>query len=300
MSRRSRFVGRPLPGSRRGGGAWRSRGGSGGVRSSKSFRASSADPRRSPRPAIFRTRRRPRGSETVMRSPARTRRAGFAASSLTSTLPPSHATEAWLRVLNTRAAQSHLSTRIESSEPCTGRRYHSDKGARTMTRFAVPILVMLFTAVAWAADVVTIEDWKTQKLGSHGIPDGWLGGQTWGLPQHDMTIEENDGHRVLHLRSKIESSTIRKDIKGKVNLKETPILEWTWKAVVLPTNADCRKKAADDQAAQLYVVWPRFPEAVRSQIIGYIWDTTCPAGSIRSEEHTSELQSLRHLVCRLL
>jgi len=142
-----------------------------------------------------------------------------------------------------------------------------------MTRFAVSILVMLLTAVAWAADVVTIEDWKTQKLGSRGIPDGWLGGQTWGLPQHDMTVEENDGHRVLHLR-------------GKVNLKETPILEWTWKAVVLPINGDCRKKTADDQAAQLYVVWPRFPEAVRSQIIGYIWDTTCPAGSIVKSEKT--------------
>ncbi len=129
-----------------------------------------------------------------------------------------------------------------------------------MTRLAVPILLMMLTAVAWAADVVTLEDWTTQKLGAKGIPDGWLGGQTWGLPQHDMTVEENDGRRVLHLKSKIESSTIRKDIKGKIDLKETPILEWTWKAVVLPTNADCRKKAADDQAAQLYVVWPRFPK----------------------------------------
>src|SRR5262245_63823586 len=27
---------------------------------------------------------------------------------------------------------------------------------------------------------------------------------------------------------------------------------------------------------------------------------TCRAGAVRSEEHTSELQSLRHLVCRLL
>jgi hypothetical protein len=120
-----------------------------------------------------------------------------------------------------------------------------------MTRFAVPVIVMMLTAVAWAADVITVEDWKAHKLGAKGVPDGWLGGQTWGLPQHDMTVEENDGHRVLHLKSKIESSTIRKDIKGKVNLKETPILEWTWKAVVLPTNADCRKKTADDQAAQL-------------------------------------------------
>jgi Protein of unknown function (DUF3047) len=155
-----------------------------------------------------------------------------------------------------------------------------------MTRLAVPMLVVMLTAVAWAADVVTLEDWKSQKLGAKGIPDSWLGGQTWGLPQHDMTIEENDGQRVLHLTSKIESSTIRKDIKGKVNLTETPILEWTWKAVVLPTNADCRKKALDDQAAQLYVVWPRFPEAVRSQIIGYIWDTTAPAGTIVKSEKT--------------
>jgi DUF3047 family protein len=155
-----------------------------------------------------------------------------------------------------------------------------------MTRFVVPALVLLLTAVAWAADVVTIEDWKTQKLGAKGIQDGWLGGQTWGLPQHDFTIEENDGHRVLHLKSKIESSTMRKDIKGKVNLKETPILEWMWKVVTLPTKADCRTKNADDQAAQLYVVWPRFPEAVRSQIIGYIWDTTCPAGSIVKSEKT--------------
>jgi hypothetical protein len=155
-----------------------------------------------------------------------------------------------------------------------------------MTRLVVPAFLLVFTVAAWRADIV-IDDWKSQKLGARGVPEGWLGGQNWGLPQYDMTIEENEGHRVLHLRSKIESSVIRKDIRGKVNLKETPILEWSWKAVALPKNGDCRKKSADDQAAQLYVVWPRFPEAVRSQIIGYIWDTTAPAGSIVKSEKTS-------------
>jgi len=155
-----------------------------------------------------------------------------------------------------------------------------------MTRFVVLAFFLVFTVAAWGADFV-IDDWKSQKLGTKGVPEGWLGGQTWGLPQYDMTIEEHEGHRVLHLRSKIESSAVRKDIKGKVNLKETPILEWRWKAVALPKTGDCRKKSADDQAAQLYVIWPRFPEAVRSQIIGYIWDTTAPAGSIVKSEKTS-------------
>jgi hypothetical protein len=155
-----------------------------------------------------------------------------------------------------------------------------------MARLVAVMLLLVLAVAAWAADVV-IDDWQSQKLGAHGIPDGWLGGQTWGLPQHDMTIEENEGHRVLHMKSKIESSTVRRDIRGRVNLKETPILEWSWKAITLPKNGDCRKKATDDQAAQLYIVWPRFPEAVRSQIIGYIWDSTAPAGSIVKSEKTS-------------
>ena len=155
-----------------------------------------------------------------------------------------------------------------------------------MTRFVVMAVLFVFTVTAWASEVV-IDDWKSQTLGAKGIPEGWMGGQTWGLPQHDMTIEENEGHRVLHLKSKIESSAVRKDLRGKIDLKATPVLEWTWKAVTLPKNGDCRKKTADDQAAQLYVVWPRFPEAVRSQIIGYIWDTTAPAGSIVKSEKTS-------------
>ena len=155
-----------------------------------------------------------------------------------------------------------------------------------MTRLVAVMLLLVLAVAAWAADVV-IDDWQSQKLGAHGIPDGWLGGQTWGLPQHDMTIEENEGHRVLHMKSKIESSAVRRDIRGRVNLKETPILEWSWKVITLPKNGDCRKKATDDQAAQLYIVWPRFPEAVRSQIIGYIWDSTAPAGSIVKSEKTS-------------
>lgn len=155
-----------------------------------------------------------------------------------------------------------------------------------MTRLIAVMLLLVLAVAAWAADVV-IDDWKSQQLGAHGIPDGWLGGQTWGLPQYDMTIAENAGHRVLHLKSKIETSTIRRDIRGRVSLKDTPILEWSWKAITLPKNGDCRKKATDDQAAQLYVVWPRFPEAVRSQIIGYIWDSTAPAGSVVKSEKTS-------------
>ena len=32
------------------------------------------------------------------------------------------------------------------------------------------------------------------------------------------------------------------------------------------------------------MTWPRFPEAVRSRTIGYIWDTTAPVGSMFKSE----------------
>ena len=36
----------------------------------------------------------------------------------------------------------------------------------------------------------------------------------------------------------------------------------------------------------MFVVWPRFPEPVRSRVIGYVWDTTEPVGKICKSEKT--------------
>ena len=156
-----------------------------------------------------------------------------------------------------------------------------------MPRALVLSLVALILAVAaWAADSVMVADWSQYPVGTKGIPEGWKGGD-WGSPKYDFTIVEAGGHRVLHLKSEGDSSTIGRDIKGKVNLKETPILEWRWRITKLPRGADARKSATDDEAGQVYVTWPRFPEAVRSRIIGYIWDTAAPVGSVFKSEKTS-------------
>ena len=39
-------------------------------------------------------------------------------------------------------------------------------------------------------------------------------------------------------------------------------------------------------AAQLYVVWPRFPELLRSRIIGYVWDATTPVATVAKSHKT--------------
>jgi len=155
--------------------------------------------------------------------------------------------------------------------------------SRTLT---VLFVVLIAAGLAVAADEVVIEDWKASKVGATGLPDEWKP-QNWGTPNYqNIKIVDDDGHRALFMKSANDSATINREIKGRVQLKDTPILEWEWKAIVLPKGANSCKKATDDQAGQVFVLWPRFPEAVRSRIIGYVWDTTQPVGTICKSEKT--------------
>ncbi len=66
-----------------------------------------------------------------------------------------------------------------------------------------------------------------------------------------------------------------------VDVERAPMLSWSWKAVRLPSRGDVRHGPTDDQAAQLYVVFPRWPAVtLNSDVVGYVWDTTAPVGSV--------------------
>ena len=130
---------------------------------------------------------------------------------------------------------------------------------------------------------VVVEDWSQQAPGKKGVPDGWKS-QNWGSPKYDFEIIADGGRKVLHMKSDNEGSTISKEVK--VDLAAHPVVEWRWKAVALPKGGDSRRKETDDQGAQLYVAFPRFPTAVRSRIIGYVWDTTAPAGLVTKSQKT--------------
>ena len=156
----------------------------------------------------------------------------------------------------------------------------------TRARRVVLAVAFVVIATAWAADRVVVEDWRSYPLGTRGIPGDWKE-QTWGKPAYDLEIVSDNGQPVLHLRSKGDNSTISRDLTGSVDLNETPILEWRWKVITLPTGGNACQKPTDDEAAQVYVAWVRSPEAVRSRIIGYVWDSTAPAGTICKSQKTA-------------
>jgi hypothetical protein len=147
-------------------------------------------------------------------------------------------------------------------------------------------LVLGALSTVWAATEVVIENWKDEPLGSTGVPSEWRA-QSWGKADYHGFSIADEGSRSLHLVSHSTSSMIVKNIAGKVNLRETPVLQWSWKVVTLPKGGDARHAATDDEGGQIYVVWRRFPEMLRSRIIGYVWDTTAPAGEFIKSQKTA-------------
>ncbi len=124
-----------------------------------------------------------------------------------------------------------------------------------------------------------------------GSAEGWQLKEWSGKARYEVIETEAGG--TLHLSSSATSTALYKE--ARFNIRDLPTLNWKWKATKLPAGGDVRKKSADDQAAQVYVIFPRWPEAVNSRLVGYIWDTTAPVGSIVTSTKTS---NVRYIVVR--
>jgi hypothetical protein len=155
----------------------------------------------------------------------------------------------------------------------------------SLGRYSIILTALLACCSAGLAADLVVEDWSPHAVGMKGIPPGWER-QPWTKGAYDFTVIENDGHKVAHMKSADDSSRISKVIKNMVDLKATPILEWQWNVVTLPKGGDARERRTDDKAAQLYVTWPRFPDALRSRVIGYIWNSA-PTDQLIFKSHKS-------------
>ena len=53
-----------------------------------------------------------------------------------------------------------------------------------------------------------------------------------------------------------------------------------------------RKRATSDAAPHVFVVWPRTPALIRSQLIGYVWDPALSAGTVQKSRKTGTVTFL--------
>jgi hypothetical protein len=123
---------------------------------------------------------------------------------------------------------------------------------------------------------VPVSDHPPARLPVSGVPAGWEMTEFAGDGRVELVRDE--GRTALRLRSLRDSFALHRDVV--VDVRQFPVLSWSWKVTRLPSGGDVREAGRDDQAAQVYVVFPRWPAPrTSSDVIGYVWDGRAPAGT---------------------
>jgi len=103
-------------------------------------------------------------------------------------------------------------------------------------------------------------------------PKGFAKEVKEGVPQAEL--EDS----FIKLSSNKASFGFKKEVK--LSVKDYPYVHWSWQARTLPKGGDVRKKETDDQAGQLYLLFPRFPAKLNTRILGYLWENETPKGTM--------------------
>ena len=123
---------------------------------------------------------------------------------------------------------------------------------------------------------VRIADREPARLPSDGPAPGWMVKE---LSGHGLVeLVRADGRVAARLSTERASVAMHRDVV--VELREFPYLSWSWKVTKLPAGGDVREATRDDEAAQVYVIFPRWPSPrTSSDVLGYVWDSRAPVGT---------------------
>ena len=134
-----------------------------------------------------------------------------------------------------------------------------------------PVAVVEEVPPAWREDFS-----NPVKYGKVLLPEGWDIKTKPRTKPADISVKASKkSDHVLYLESDDSSSATLARL-DEIDLNETPILRWRWRATVLPQGADGRNKKTDDQAMGIYVGTGNM---LRKKSVSYHWDTVTPDGS---------------------
>lgn len=108
-------------------------------------------------------------------------------------------------------------------------------------------------------------------------PAKWVFKSKFGTPDAEFFVAKDDTgkNNILSMKSEKSTGTVLKDLRGAVNIKETPIVRWCWRVKKLPANGDGRFADKDDQAIGFYIGTGKW----KQDSVAYRWETDTPMGT---------------------
>lgn len=125
----------------------------------------------------------------------------------------------------------------------------------------IAALLIANPVLAATPDKIVIGDFSAGRL------DGWKSKAFKG--KTDYRLLSVDGKTVLQAQSKAAASGLFKE--QRIDLQQTPYLNWSWRVDDLLGNLDEQTKAGDDYAARLYLVIDGGVVFWRTRAVNYVW-----------------------------
>ena len=169
------------------------------------------------------------------------------------------------------------------------------------------VLLMLLPVVVLAQDVVEVGSFS-KATSDAVLPTGWEPLNLGGAERHsEYTLVEDDG--VLVMRADSDNAASALFYPLKIDLEQTPIVQWRWKIGNLLEKGDATRKDGDDYPARLYIIfdydasrlsWFEKLEYETYHLLtgtypplaalNYLWANKLPVGSLIPNTYSSRVQ----------
>ena len=137
-------------------------------------------------------------------------------------------------------------------------------------------LIFVGTGLSWAEDKEVLwVDRFSQAVNPDGLPEGWTLEKEPGK-QSKISLEKEGDNYFVRILSVEDTFGLEKKIS--LDIRKYPYFSWRWKVAKIPPKGDIRKRDTDDEAGQIYVLFPKFPTTINTRSVGYIWDSQARVG----------------------
>lgn len=100
-----------------------------------------------------------------------------------------------------------------------------------------------------------------------------------------------DGREAVHAQCR-DGGASGLILEREIDLTETPVVEWQWRAGQFPNGADETRRAGDDYAARLYAVDASRVLRWRTRAVTYVWSSHMERGADWPNAYVSQAHML--------
>lgn len=134
------------------------------------------------------------------------------------------------------------------------------------------------------AEVITVARFSAGEL------HGWRETAFVGKTVYRFASPDDSGSLALKAEARASASGYCRDIE--IDLRRTPLVDWSWRLDEGPAGLDERKKSGDDHPLRIYFVHRAGFFGSASRAVEYVWSLGEPAGAVWPNPYAGEVMQL--------